>query len=57
MSRYNIWIDTRNKERTYCRVALESIAYQSKDVIETVKEESHKQLNLLSVDEQLLMNF
>ena len=38
------------KKEHIVRAALESIAYQSKDVIETMKEESHKQLNLLSVD-------
>lgn len=50
------------KKEHIVRAALESIAYQSKDVIETMKEESHKDLDHLSVDggatsNQFLMQF
>ncbi len=38
------------KKEHIARAALESIAYQSKDVIETMKEESHLTLEHLSVD-------
>ena len=50
------------KKEHIVRAALESIAYQSKDVIETMKEESHIQLDHLFVDggataNQFLMQF
>lgn len=54
---------TRGAKREHIvRSALESICYQSKDVIETMKEESHIELDHLSVDggatsNQFLMQF
>lgn len=54
---------TRGTKREHIvRAALESIAYQSKDVIETMKKEAHKDLDYLFVDggataNQFLMQF